>query len=652
MKKIIVLTITAVLFSLTANSQNKKEVLMTVNSQPVYASEFIKVYNKNLDLVQDESQKNVDNYLALFEDYKLKVAEAYAQNLNKKPEYIREFSDYQDQLSRNYIFKNNVTEDLAREAFERGTEEIKAAHILIKTTYEDAPQDTLIAYNKIKDLRDRALKGEDFETLAKKYSEEPNADKTAGVLGYFTVFNLVYPFETEGYKTKVGSISNIVRTSFGYHLIKVLDRRKRSPQIEVSHIMIGTNSGERTFDPEQRVNEIYTKLQQGESFESLARQFSDDKSSAKNGGLLNKFSRGDLRSTEFEDAAYAINKPGDYTKPVKTDFGWHIIKLVQKFDEPKFEDQKEELEKKVAEGDRSKIITNAIDQQIKDKYGFKETGKDMSFFNNLVGDEVTSRKWMLDTNFVGNQKVIFTIGKKQVKNIDFANFIAARQKTTKPFKSKASLLDDFYNEFETEELKKYFKEQLEFENEDYAAILNEYRNGLLIFDVMNNNVWEKAKNDTIALKNYYEKSKDQYNWKKRVKAEIVSANSEEIAKQVQNLMTEGKTPEEIRNMLNKDKTINVIVSNGTFEIDDKELPNNLEVKNGVSTIYKVEDSFVVVNVKDVMQPAPKTFEEVKGRVIGDYQNVLEQQWTQSLRDKYKVDVDKKVLKKVKKELSK
>ncbi len=652
MKKFILFFITLIFIAQHGTAQDKKDVLMTVNSQPVYASEFMTVYNKNLDLVQDESQKDIDTYLALFEDYKLKVAEAYAQKLDRKPEYIKEFNTYQDQLSRNYLFKSSVTEDLTREAFERGKEEIKAAHILIKVTYDETPQDTLIAYNKIKSLRDRALNGEDFEELARKNSEEPNAEKTAGILGYFTVFNLVYPFETEGYKTKVGDVSNIVRTSFGYHLIKVLDRRERSPQIAVSHIMIGTQGGERTFDPETRINEIYSKLEQGESFESLARQFSDDKSSANKGGELNKFSRGDLRSTEFEDAAYALTKPGDYTKPVKTDFGWHIIKLTEKFGIPKFEDQKVELEKKVSEGDRSKIITNAIDQQIKDKYGFKNINSPFPLFHTVVGDEILTRKYVVDTNFVGSNKVLFTIGKKEVKNIDFANFIMVKQKSMKAYKLKIPLLENLYAEFETEQLKTYFKEQLEFENEDYAAILNEYRNGLLIFDVMNKNVWDKAKNDTIALQKYYEANTKQYNWKQRVNAEIVSANSQDIAKQVQDLMKEGKTIEEIREALNKDKTINVIVSSGTFEMDNKELPSNFDAAKGVSKAYEVEDSFVIVNVKDILPPTPKTFEEVKGRVIGDYQNILEQQWIQSLHDKYKVDVNQKTLKKIKKELGK
>lgn len=652
MKNFISLFFVSILFVATSISQNKKEVLMTVNSQPVYVSEFTKVYNKNLDLVQDESQKDIDTYLGLFKDYKLKVAEAYAQKLDKNPSYTREFSEYQDQLSRNYILENTAKEELAREAYERSKEEIKAAHILIKVGFDDTSQDTLVAYNKIKEIRQKALNGEDFSALAKKNSEEPNADKTGGSLEYFTVFNLVYPFETEAYNTKVGQISKIVRTSYGYHIIKVLDRRDRAPFIKVSHIMIGTKGGERTFDPEERVNEIYKKLQQGESFESLAKQFSDDKSSAKNGGALNKFSKGDLRSPEFENAAYSIKKVGEYTRPIKTDFGWHIIRLDQNFGTPSFEDEKDELEKRVSEGDRSKVVTNAINEQIKNKYGFKKTSDVLPFFENLLSDEVLIRKWVLDSSFTGKEKIIFTIGKKNVTYLDFANFISSRQKTTRPYKNKAALVKDLYDEFETDELKNYFKEQLEFENEDYAAILNEYRNGLLIFDVMNKNIWDKAKNDTIALEKFYELHKSEYNWKARSKSEIVSANSKDLAKQVQALMNAGKSKDEIRDALNTDGKINVIVSGGSYEMGDKELPNNFVATVGVSEVYTVEDSFVVVHTTEVIAPSSKTFDEVKGKVISDYQNTLEQEWMQSLRNKYTINVNQKELKKVKKQLKK
>ena len=650
MKKFLSLFILVFLSATTVFSQNKKEVLMTINGKPVYTNEFKRVYKKNLDLVQDESQKDIDSYLELFIDYKLKIAEAQAQGLDQESAYISEFSKYRDQLSRNYLFEDKVTEELAKEAYERGKFDIAASHILIRVDYESVPQDTLAAYNKIKSIRERALKGEDFASLAGTYSEEPGAKERGGDLGYFSVFTMVYPFESAAYNTPVGEISEIVRTSFGYHIIKVKDRRTKLPKIGVSHIMISDKKGARTFNPEERINEIYTMLKQGESFESLAKQFSDDKKSAVKGGKLNPFTKGDLRAPEFEDAAYDLKKVGDISKPIKTDFGWHIIRLDEKLPVETFEEQKQMLEKKVSEGDRSKLVTTATNNKIKQKYGFKKEASFLPYFDTYVGDEVLKRKWVMEPIPASEEKTLFTIGDRKVGYTDFAKFIENRQKTTRPYKQKEAFLMEFYNEFETEQLKDYFKERLEADNEEYAAVLNEYRDGLLIFDVMNKNIWQKAKTDSLGLDEYYNKTKENYQWKQRLDADIYSATSENIAKQIQSMLAQGKTAEEIKASLNSEEKVNVLITPGLFEVDQHELPKNLEVKKGVSNIYPNNDSFVVVNIKEILAPDVKALDEVKGKVLSNYQNDIEASWMESLRKKYNVNVNKKALKHVKKDL--
>ncbi|MDP2686772.1 MAG: peptidylprolyl isomerase [Aequorivita sp.] len=650
MKNFLSVFILALLCATTVFSQNKKEVLMTIEGKPVYASEFKRVYLKNLDLVQDESQKDIDGYLQLFIDYKLKIAEAQAQDLDEESLYKSEFSKYRDQLSRNYLFEDKITDELAKEAYERGKEEVNASHILIKVDYESVPRDTLVAYNKLNAIRERAVKGEDFTQLAKIYSEEPGAKESGGNLGYFSVFNMVYPFENAAYNTKVGEISKIIRTSFGYHILKVNDRRAKLPKIGVAHIMISDKKGARTFNPEERINEIYTMVKQGESFESLAQQFSDDKNSAVKGGKLSPFTKGDLRASEFENAAYDLKNSGDISKPVKTDFGWHIIRLDEKLPVETFEQQKETLEKKVTEGDRSKIVSNAINNKIKEKYGFKTGESFLPYFDTYVTDDVLKRKWVMSPIPSENEKTLFTIGGKKLGSTDFAKFIAGRQKTTRPYRQKEALLLDLYNEFETENLKDYFRENLEVENEDYAAILAEYRDGLLIFDVMNKNIWQKAKNDTVGVQEYYNKTKQNYQWKQRVDADIYSATSEMLAQQIQKMLSEGKTTEEIKAALNTENKVNVLVTPGIFEIEQHELPKGLEIKEGVSKVYPNSDSFVVVNIKTILAPSEKSLDDVKGKVLSNYQNDIETKWMQELRSKYKVEVDKKTLKRLKKEL--
>lgn len=631
-------------------SQKKSDILLTIDDKPVYVSEFKRVYNKNLDLVKDESQKSVDGYLDLFIDYKLKIAEAYAQELNETKDYKKEFSKYRDQLSRNYIFEDKVTEDLAREAYERGLEEINADHILIMTSYEDTPQDTLKAYNKIRSIYEKAKSGESFEALAKQYSEEPNAKESGGKLGYFTVFSLVYPFETMAYQTKVGEVSEIVRTRFGYHIIKVNDRRKRSPEITVSHIMITANKAERTFDPEERINELYAMLQQGESFESLAKQFSEDKNSGQRGGKLNRFSKGDLRSDEFEEAAYSLENPGDITKPIKSDFGYHIIRLEEKHPIPTFEEKKTMLEKRVSDGSRSKIVSSAVNGKIKEKYGFKKENDYRPFFETFVTDDILKRGWTYDTISIADNKKLFTIGDRSLYYKDFAEFTREYQTKSKPYRTKSTLLADYFDEFETQELKNYFKDKLEEENEEYATVLDEYRNGLLIFDVMNKNVWNKAKKDSIGLQRFYEREKENYIWKERVDAIIVSGTSKDFAEQAQKLLQEGKTAEEVKELLNNKDKVNVIVSDGIFEIGERVLPKDLELEKGVSRIYSNDAGYTVLNVKDIVPAGIKTLNSVKGKAMSDYQNYLEKTWIESLRNKYEVKINKKALKRVKKEI--
>lgn len=650
MKNFLTVLFLVFLSSTTVFSQKKKDVLMTIDGNPVYANEFERVYKKNLDLVQDESQKDIDGYLQLFIDYKLKIFEAKAQDLDKGEVYKSEFSKYRDQLSRNYLFEDKLTEDLAKEAYERSKEEINASHILVLVSYEAKPQDTLAAYNKIKSIREKAIKGADFEQLAKTNSEEPNANNSGGSLGYFSVFNMVYPFETAAYTTKVGAISDIVRTSFGYHIIKVNDRRVRAPKIMVSHIMISDKKGARTFDPEERINEIATMLKQGQSFESLAKEYSDDKNSAVNGGKLKAFSKGELRAPEFEDAAYELKNIDEISDPIKTDFGWHIIRLDEIVPNPTFEEEKVSFEKRVKQGDRGKVVVNAVNKKIKEMYNFKKEENYLPFFNTYLSDSVLSRKWKMEPIPAAQNKSLFTIGKKAVKFSDFAKYIEERQRSTMPFKDKESLLASFYDEFETEQLKEYFRDQLEVENEEYAAILGEYRDGLLIFDVMDKNIWKEAKNDTIGLQQFYEKTKQIYRWKQRVDADIFSATSQINAQRVQKMLGEGKAAEEIKTELNPEGTVNVLLTQGVFEVGEQELPQNMEVKKGVSTIYPSNDSFTVVNVKEILPEGVKELEDVKGRVISSYQNELETQWMNQLHSKYKVEVNNKTLKRLKKQL--
>ena len=632
------------------NAQNKKNVLLTINSNPVYSSDFTKVFNKNLDLVVEESQKNVAGYLDLFIDYKLKITEAYAQGLDKNQQYIKEFKKYEDQLAKKYIYDKRIVSKLVEEAYDRSLEEINAEHILVLSNLNDSPNDTLKAYNKIKEAHVKALKGENFTSLVIEYSEEPGAKKSKGKLGYFTAFQMVYPFENTAYNTNVGEISEITRTSFGYHIIKINDRRKKKPKINVSHIMIFSNNDKKAEDPEERINELYAMIMQGESFENIAKQFSEDKNTGVKGGQLKTFGPGDLKAPKFENAAYSIKNEGEIIAPIQSAFGWHIIRLNEKFSIPSFEEQKDDIEKKVKGGARALIVTQAINNKIIKKYGFKEGESYISYFNNYVNDNILSRKWTYSSIPLTENQILFTIGDHDVTYTDYAEYLRDNQKTIKKYANKESLLIDLYVRFKNETLKNYFKERLEVENKEYATIINDYRNGLLVYDVMNKNIWQIAKIDSTGLKNYYEKTKNNYNWKKRLDVDIYSSSDEITTKQVQTLLMRGEESATIKKQINSDGKINIITISDVFEIDQSELPEGLIPVKGVSDIKLNDGFYVVVNIKEVIEPTLKEFDEVRGTVISYFQTEIEKKWMQSLRDKYEVKINNKSLKKLKKKL--
>ena len=649
MKKYLILSVLLFLVN-SAFSQQKKNILLTVAGKPVYTSEFKSVYTKNLDLVKDDSQKDVEAYLDLFIDYKIKIAEAYTQNLDKDETYTLEFNEYRDQLLRNYVYENKVTSELSLEAYNRGLSEVNANHILILSKFDDLPQDTLKAFTKIKAIYERAKAGEDFVALVKETSEEPNADKSGGKLGYFTAFSMVYPFETAAYNTEVGSVSEIVRTQFGYHIIKINDRRERGQQITASHIMVSDKSADRTFVPEERINELYGLLLQGEDFAALAKQYSEDKNSAKNGGQLNRFRLGELRAPKFEEAAFSIEESGEFSKPIKSQFGWHIIKLIEKHPIPTYEQEKASIDKRLKNGVRSNIVASALNDQIKEKYGFKMGTNYEPFFIMYVGDDIFKKKWKYDTIAELEDRVIFSIGKKEVHFNDFAQFIEERQKQKFKAKDKAALIQDFYYEFETAELKNYFRDNLEFENDQYASTIDEYRNGLLIFDVMNKNIWMKAKTDTVGFQEYYESVKEKYLWNDRVDAILVKSSTEAAIIAARVLLIDSKTNEEIKSDLNTEGKVNVILSEGVFEKGDRFLPNDFDMLEGVSKVYASKDGFTVVKVRELIPAGIKPLDAIKGRVMSDYQSELESKWIEELRAKYNVQIHKRTLKRVKKEL--
>lgn len=632
--------------------QAKKEVLFTIDGKPYYTDEFVRVYNKNLDLVKDDSQKDLNNYLDLFIGYKLKVNKAYKLGLDQGKAYQAELKSNRNQLSRNYLTDTKVTKELIDEAYTRSQKEIRAQHILILVDENAAPADTLKAYNKAVEARKKAVAGEDFGKLAEQYSEDPSAKENKGDLGYFSVFRMVYPFETGAYKTAKGEISKPVRTRFGYHVIKVNDVRPNRGEVTVAHIMImkpKVENAEANAKAKATITDIYQKLKQGEDFASLAKQFSEDKSSAVNGGALNRFASGELSATEFEDAAFALKNKNEISAPFETAFGWHIVKLVEKHPVKSLAEVQSDFENRIRRDDRSKLITASMTEKLKKKYPVKKDAKVYNFTIKAINNNVYSQTWEAPKD--GYKETILTINNdRKITAKAFLDYVAMQQRGEFTAKPVARLADVLFNNFIDEQINLYYNDNLENEFPEFATVMEEYRDGLLLFDLMEKEIWEKAKTDTLGLEAYYNAHKDSYMWKDRVEADIYSSTKEDVIKKVRKYLKQGKSADFIKEKLNKEGKVEVIVKSGTFETDSNALPKLAKWETGLSDIVKEGDYYYVVKTTKKLPKAPKALDETRGRVINDYQQYLESNWVGNLKKEFDVKVNADVFGHVKKQL--
>ncbi|REE25118.1 peptidyl-prolyl cis-trans isomerase SurA [Winogradskyella pacifica] len=623
-------------------AQDNDQVLLTVNGEPVMASEFLRVYNKNLDLVQDESQKDIDGYLKLFTEYQLKLKEAKRLKLDEDKNYQREFLRYKKQLIKNYISENKVTEALVKEAYDRSNIDINASHILVRL--DATSKDTLNAYNEVLALRERALK-EGFD----KVKAEMHNGKTIFLenLGYFSAFKMVYEFETAAYNTNVGEISMPFRTQFGYHVVKVDDKRSSRGTATVAHIMVNLVSQDSLADPEKRINDIYKKLNQGESFESLAKQFSEDKSSAREGGKIAPFKSGQLSSLEFEDAAFALKNDGDVTQPFKTAYGWHIVKRINLKPIEPLENLKESFESKVKRDSRSKLINEAMITKLKNKYDVTYNSEAKGYFTSILTDEFYKRNWNLPAVFKANE-TLFSINETIFTYEDFGKHLITAQRI---YSGKATpfttIVEKEYESFIESSILQYREDNLEVENIEYANILKEYRDGLLLFDLMEKEIWNKASQDSTGIESYYGKNKSKYQWSDRVEVVIASSADKSNVKKALKMMKKGNSEAVINEKLNTNDKQNVIFTKGTYTLDNPVLPSGFKATKGVSAVYEHHDAFHVIDVVEILPAGQKSLDEAKGNVINDYQTEIETNWVTDLYARFNVEVNQETLNAIK-----
>lgn len=647
MKKITLLSV-CITLAVGSLAQDKKDpVLLTVAGDKIAKSEFEKIYHKNNSKENSLDKRSLQDYLDLYINYKLKVKEAEALKLDTGKAFKDELAGYRKQLAQPYLSDKEVSEKLVREAYDRMKKDVRAAHILIRVAADAAPKDTQEAYNKALKIRESIVKeGKNFGVVAQESSEDPSAKENKGDLGYFTSMQMVYPFETAAFTSKPGEISMPVRTRFGYHIIKVIDVRPAQGEIHVEHIMVKAPVGmtkEDSIKSKEKIDEIYQKIKKGENFEDLARQFSDDVSSGKSGGGLPWFGTGRMVS-EFEQAAFALKINGDVSEPIRTPYGWHIIKRLEKKELGSFESLQTELKNKIGKDSRSEISRNSLIKRIKKEYGFKESEK--------AREEVFSK---LDTSFFEGKwdvakakdlkKMVCKLGNKEYTQQDLAKFLAERQ--SKRAKANIKVVTaPLYEEFVNENCIAYEESKLDEKYPEFHSLMQEYKDGILLFELTDRKVWSKAVKDTTGLKGFYEKNKTHYMWPDRLEATVYSCANMDIANQVRELMQKGVKNDSILRVVNKTSQLNLSIKEGKFSLGDNDIIDSIQWKKGLTVNMRKKNTIVFVDVKNKLAPEPKTLDEAKGLVTAEYQAALEKDWIAELRKKYEVVVYNEVLKNV------
>lgn len=630
--------------SFNGNAQNASDELLKINGVPFTVGEFERIYTKNLDLIKDDQQKNIDNYLDLFVLYKLKVAKAYDLGLEKKAAHINEFNSHRKQLAEQYLTNDETLERLAKEAYERSLYEVKASHIIVLADEFVAPADSLKAYNKAIEIRNQILNGKDFGDAALEFSEDPSAKNNKGQLGYFSVLRMVYPFETSAYNTPIGEVSMPIRSQFGYHLIKVEDKRLRRGKQTIAQLFIQDKDEVALVDSNKLIIEdIYKKLQNGEKFEDLVLQYSDDTTSKANGGKFGNYEPGIISIDHLDDQIYKLAKAGDYSKPFKSQHGWHIVKLVSEEKIPTFDERKFFYKQKVQSDSRSRIINEQLVAHLKQHYKFSQNDKNYSSFVKFVENNVTKPEYL---NGLKSNNELAKFANQKISEKDFSEYIIAKGVNFAAISPIVNGINHVFNDFVSEKILDYYNNNLENEFPEFKYTTKEFKEGLLLYDLMEAEIWQKVKNDTLGYTDFYKTNLNKFQQKEAINGTIYKAEEETDVLKAQKFYSKnfGKKPEEINGKLDANV---VVLRKGKFEKNAKDLPKNYILKQGVSEIFEQDGEFYFV-VADVYFPE-KTLdlEEAKQNVIYEYQQVFENQWTKDLKENAKIEINKPILNKLK-----
>jgi len=634
------------------SDEDANKILVTIADKEITLGEFSRIYEKNKKLDILGEPKSCEDYLDLFVNYKLKVAEAEDEGLDTLQKFKTEFAGYVGQLAEPYLLDQSVDSAIVKEAYERMKYDVKASHILIKVSPVASPADTAKAYEKLLRIRQRLINGEDFEKVAKATSDDPSAKNNGGDLGYATAFTFVYPFENVMYSTEVGEISNIFKTKYGYHVLKVTDKQPSRGQVNISHIMVlapkSQQSSAEWNTAKETIDSIYIKLKNGENFEELAKKYSTDTKSSNNGGNLGWLSNSMPLPQEFKDAMFALETPGNFSEPIKTPYGYHILKLNEKKAMQPFAEIEKDLRKKVAKDEvRSNKSKEALVEKLKEEYPVTILEGNLSNLMNALPERGNHRYWVKPDTFALENEVLLTFADQEATTGEFTNWMRSNRKKYLPNIDKKFHIQGALDAFIADKLIEFEKGKLPEENTEYKDLLTEYHDGMLLFEISNKKVWKKANNDTIGLEAYHKRNETDFMWGERLSVNLYFCKDAETKANVEKLFAKAKkkglSTDAILKKANAKDPDALKIESKLYSHGENKIVDSLQWTPGTSADF---GKTMFLEIVEVRQPEPKKLSECRGAAVAAYQKALEQLWIEELHNKYEVSINKELLKEI------
>src|SRR5690554_2428285 len=619
-------------------TQQPQEVLVTINDSIYNVADFERLYTKNINIIADDSQKDIDTYFELYKTYKLKLQDAYQMELDQTDAFKHEFQTHRKDLAEKYFIDEEKLDSLLEEALERSDYEIKASHILFAVNEFASPADSLKAFNKAMEVRRELENGLAFEKAALEYSDDLSVKNNKGNLGYFGVFRMVYPFESAAYQTDKGEVSLPVRSSFGYHLIKVQDKRPTQNLKTIAHILVETKD-ENDDQAKKRIDNVYARIKLGERFSDAVLHFSDDESTRDKNGVIGIYREGTIAIDGISDAVYALNEKGTFSRPFFSQHGWHIVTVTDIQEKPSKDDLRAEFLRRIKSDSRSKILENDLIIHLKEQYHFQQNNQNIKEAATLILREELINQPEVERN-EQTGIVLATFENQEITAKEVLEHIYAFPKKYAFIKTEEEVFANAFNGYALNKLKQQYDNDLEKNFPDFAQTMQEYKEGMLLFEWLEQKIWQPAANDTIARKEYYEQHKANYSQPAFFIGEVYVFKKRYDAKLYQKLLSS-------KYQLNEDDFSIVYKYQGRFYLDDKRLPENIDLDKIGDKVLKHNKNYYTFLVRDKRQKEVATYDEVQNNVLSDYQKHLEEAYTARLMENAQISVDEVVLEQLK-----